>query len=73
MVKRIIRKIGQKDIALLRQYRIKCLNNKIKRFGALFLAAGGIIVSILLDLPITSVVCFSIIPIALVLVIFSKL
>lgn len=73
MAKRFKHEIDREDIVLLKQYRIKCLNKKIKRYSGLLIAAGGIIASVLFDLPIIGVVSFSAIPITLVLFIFSKL
>lgn len=73
MAKLFKRKIDGEDIVLLKQYRIKCLHNKIKHYSGLLIAAGGIIASVFFDLPIIGVVSFSIIPVTLVLFIFSKL
>lgn len=73
MVKRFKRKIYEKDKMLLKQYRIKCLNNKIKRYGGLLIAGAGIVASVLFDLPIIGVTFCSVIPITLVMFIFSQL
>lgn len=74
MAKRFKHKIYEKDIIVLfEQYRIKCLSNKIKKYSGLLIAAGGVIVSVLFDLPIIGMISCSVIPIILVLFIFSKL
>jgi|GEM_PF-2355253 hypothetical protein len=73
MAKRVDPKIDEEDIVLLKRYRIKSLNKKIKRYGGLWIAAGGIISSVLFNLPIIGLVSFSVIPIFLVLLIFPKL
>lgn len=73
MAKRVDPKIDEEDIVLLKRYRIKSLNKKIKRYGGLWIAAGGIISSVLFNLPIIGLISFSVIPIFLVLLIFPKL
>jgi len=73
MAKRVDPEIDEEDIVLLKRYRIKSLNKKIKRYGGLWIAAGGIISSVLFNLPIIGLVSFSVIPIFLVLLIFPKL
>ncbi|MDQ1270973.1 MAG: hypothetical protein QG618_2285 [Thermodesulfobacteriota bacterium] len=73
MAKRVDPKIDEEDIVLLKRYRIKSLNKKIKRYGGLWIAAGGIISSVLFNIPIIGLVSFSVIPIFLVLLIFPKL
>jgi len=73
MAKRVDPKIDEEDIVLLKRYRIKSLNKEIKRYGGLWIAAGGIISSVLFNLPIIGLVSFSVIPIFLVLLIFPKL
>lgn len=73
MAKKVDPKIDDEDIVLLKRYRIKSLNKKIKRYGGLWIAAGGIISSVLFNLPIIGLVSFSFIPIVLVLFIFPKL
>lgn len=73
MAKRFESKIGEEDRVLLKRYRMKSLNKRIKRYGGLWIAAGGIIVSVLFNLPIIGLVSFSVIPITLVLFVFPKL
>ena len=72
IAKRFKCKIEGKDIVLLKQYRIKCLNNKIKQYSGLLISAGGLIASVLFDLPIIGMVSFIVVPIILALFIFSK-
>ena len=73
MAKRFESKIGEEDRVLLKRYRMKSLNKRIKRYGGLWIAAGGIIVSVLFNLPIIGLVSCSVIPITLVLFVFPKL
>ncbi len=65
--------MNSEDIALLKQYRIQCLNDKIKRYSGLLVAAGGIAAIVLFDLPTISWVAVSFTSIILALFIFWRL